>query len=139
MRGYEFVTRKISSGAARIKLGLSKELKLGNLEAKRDWGFAGDYVEAMHLMLQQDKPDDYVISTGKTHTVKEFAELAFKHAGLNWEDYVKTDESLFRPAEVHELKGDYSKARKILGWKPKVDFENLVKMMVDEDLKRLKV
>lgn len=139
MRGYEFVTRKISSGVAKIKADLGKELKLGNLEAKRDWGFAGDYVEAMYLMLQQDKPDDYVIATGETHTVKEFAELAFKHAGLNWKDYVKTDESLFRPAEVHELRGDFTKAKKKLGWKPKVDFEELVKMMVDEDLKRIKV
>ena len=138
MRGYEFVTRKISRGVAKIKLGLSKELRLGNLEAKRDWGFAKDYCEAMFLMLQQDKPDDYVISTGETHTVKEFAELAFSHVGLNWKDYVKTDESLFRPAEVHELKGDSSKAKKILGWKPKVSFEELVKMMVDADLKRLK-
>jgi len=138
MRGYEFVTRKITSGVAKIKRGLAKELKLGNLEAKRDWGFAKDYCEAMFLMLQQDKPDDYVISTGETHTVKEFAELAFSHVGLNWKDYVKTDELLFRPAEVHELKGDCAKARKILGWKPKVNFEELVKMMVDEDLKRLK-
>ena len=138
MRGYEFVTRKISSGVAKIKLGLGKELKLGNLEAKRDWGFAKDYVEAMYLMLQQDKPDDYVISTGETHTVKEFVELAFKHVGLNWKDYVKIDEFLFRPAEVHELKGDCTKARKALKWKPKVNFENLVKMMVDEDLKRIK-
>jgi len=136
MRGFEFVTRKISSGVARIKAGLSKELRLGNLDAKRDWGFAGDYVIAMFLMLQQDEPDDYVVATGETHTVKEFAELAFKHVGLNWRDYVKTDENLFRPAEVHELRGDCSKAKKKLGWKPKVNFEDLVKMMVDEDLKR---
>ena len=138
MRGYEFVTRKISRGVAKIKRGLSKELRLGNLEAKRDWGFARDYCEAMYLMLQQDEPDDYVIATGETHTVKEFAELAFKHVGLDWKDYVKKDESLFRPAEVHELKGDASKAKKILGWQPKVNFEGLVRMMVDEDLKRLK-
>ena len=138
MRGYEFVTRKISSGVAKIKAGLTKELKLGNLDAKRDWGFAKDYCEAMFLMLQQDKPDDYVIATGETHTVREFAELAFKHAGLNWKDYVKTDESLFRPAEVHELRGDFAKARKKLKWQPKVDFEGLVRMMVDEDLKRVK-
>ena len=138
MRGYEFVTRKISRGVAKIKRGLSKELRLGNLEAKRDWGFARDYCEAMYLMLQQDEPDDYVIATGETHTVKEFAELAFKHVGLDWKDYVKKDESLFRPAEVHELKGDASKAKKVLGWQPKVDFKSLVKMMVDEDLKRLK-
>lgn len=137
MRGYEFVTRKISSGVARIKTGVSKELKLGNLEAKRDWGYAKDYCEAMFLMLQQDEPDDYVIATGETHTVKEFAELAFSHAGLNWKDYVKIDESLYRPAEVHELRGDFSKARKKLGWKPKVGFGGLVKMMVEEDLKRI--
>lgn len=138
MRGYEFVTRKISSGVARIKAGLNKELRLGNLDAKRDWGFAADYCEAMYLMLQQEKPDDYVIATGQTHTVKEFAELAFNHVGLNWKDYVKIDESLFRPAEVHELRGDFSKARKKLGWQPKVNFEKLVKMMVDEDLKSVK-
>ena len=138
MRGYEFVTRKISSGVAKIKAGLSKELFLGNLDAKRDWGFARDFTEAMFLMLQQDKPDDYVIATGETHTVREFVELAFKHAGLNWKDHVKVDETLFRPAEVHELRGDYAKARKVLKWKPKVDFETLVRMMVDEDLKRVK-
>ncbi|NQT75794.1 MAG: GDP-mannose 4,6-dehydratase [Candidatus Omnitrophica bacterium] len=137
MRGYEFVTRKISRGVAKIKSGLSKELRLGNLDAKRDWGFAGDFIEAMYMMLQQDKPDDYVIATGETHTVKEFAELAFSHAGLNWKEHVKTDETLFRPAEVHELRGDFTKARKKLGWKPKVAFEELVKMMVDEDLKRV--
>jgi len=138
MRGYEFVTRKISSGVAKIKAGISKELRLGNLDAKRDWGFAKDYCEAMFLMLQQDKPDDYVIATGETHTVREFAKLAFKHVGLNWKDYVKTDENLFRPAEVHELRGDFTKAKKKLGWKPKVDFKGLVKMMVDADLKRVK-
>lgn len=137
MRGYEFVTRKISSGAAKIKAGLSKELKLGNLEAKRDWGFSRDYCEAMYLMLQQDDPDDYVIATGETHSVKEFVELAFSHVGLNWKDFVLTDESLYRPAEVHELKGDFTKARTKLGWQPKVDFKGLVKMMVDEDLKRV--
>jgi GDPmannose 4,6-dehydratase len=138
LRGYEFVTRKISSGVAKIKARLAKELLLGNLDAKRDWGFARDYCEAMHLMLQQDKPDDYVIATGETHTVREFAELAFKHVGLNWKDYVKIDKNLFRPAEVHELRGDYSKAKRILKWKPKVNFDGLVKMMVDEDLKRIK-
>jgi len=138
-RGYEFVTRKITSAVSKIKAGQAEELMLGNLEAKRDWGFAGDYVIAMYLMLQQDKPDDYVIATGETHTVKEFVELAFDYAGLDWKKYVKKDKNLFRPAEVHELKGDYSKAKRILGWKPKVNFEQLVKMMVDEDLKRLKV
>jgi len=137
MRGYEFVTRKITSAVAKIKLGIAKELRLGNLDAKRDWGFAGDYCEAMHLMLQQDKPDDYVVATGETYTVKEFVDAAFRHAGLNWEDYVKIDEKFYRPSEVHELKGDASKAKKILGWKPKVNFEGLVKMMVDEDIKRL--
>ena len=122
MRGYEFVTRKISRGVAKIKAGLAKNLKLGNLDAKRDWGFAKDYCEAMFLMLQQDEPDDYVIATGETHSVKEFAKLAFKHAGLNWKDYVKIDEKLFRPAEVNELKGDCAKARKKLAWEPKVVF-----------------
>lgn len=137
MRGYEFVTRKITSAVAKIKSGLTNELRLGNLEAKRDWGFAGDYCEAMYLMLQRPKPDDYVIATGETHTVKEFVELAFSYAGLDWKKYVKKDKSLFRPAEVHELKGDFSKAKRILRWKPKINFEELVKMMVCEDLKRL--
>ncbi|MBU1061167.1 MAG: GDP-mannose 4,6-dehydratase [Candidatus Omnitrophica bacterium] len=138
MRGYEFVTRKISSGVAKIKAGLAKELRLGNLDARRDWGYAKDYCEAMFLMLQEDRPDDYVVSTGQTHTVREFVELAFNHVGLNWKDYVTTDESLFRPAEVNELKGDFTKARDKLKWQPKVNFEALVKMMVDEDLKRFK-
>jgi GDPmannose 4,6-dehydratase len=133
-RGYEFVTRKISNAVAKIKLGLSKELKLGNLEARRDWGFAGDYVKAMWLMLQQDQPDDYVIATGQTHSVEEFAELAFNHVGLDYQDYLRIDEVLYRPAEVHLLRGDYSKGKKILGWEPKVTFEELVKMMVDADL-----
>jgi len=139
MRGYEFVTRKISNGVAKIKAGLSKELRLGNLEARRDWGFAGDYVEAMYLILQQDVPDDYVIATGQTHTVKEFVEIAFSYVGLDWKDYVKKDESLYRPAEVHELRGDFSNAMKKLNWQPKVDFKSLVKMMVDEDLKKIGV
>jgi len=137
MRGYEFVTRKITNGVARIKAGLTKELQLGNLDAKRDWGFAGDYIEAMFLMLQQKEPDDYVIATGETHTVREFVELAFGHAGLDWKKYIKQDEGLFRPAEVHELRGDSSRAREKLGWEPKVNFESLVKMMVEEDLKRV--
>jgi len=136
-RGYEFVTRKISSAVAEIKLGLSKELKLGNLEAKRDWGYAGDYVKAMWLMLQQDEPDDYVIASGETHSVKEFAELAFNHVGLDYRDYLSSDERFFRPAEVHQLKGDYSKGKKILGWEPTVSFKELVKMMVEADLKTL--
>lgn len=135
-RGLEFVTRKISDGVAKIKLGLEKELKLGNLEAKRDWGYAGDYVEAMWLMLQQEKPDDYVIATGETHTVKEFVCTAFRHVGLDWRDYVIQDPKLFRPAEVDILLGDASKAQKKLNWKPKVSFEELVKMMVDKDLEK---
>jgi GDPmannose 4,6-dehydratase len=137
-RGFEFVSRKITNAIAEIKLGIAKELRLGNLEAKRDWGFSGDYVEAMWLMLQQDKPDDYVIATGETHSVKEFVKLAFDYVGLNWKDYVKVDKTFYRPAEVHLLKGDYSKAKKKLGWKPSIDFGGLVKMMVDADLERLK-
>lgn len=137
-RGREFVTRKIAETVAKIKLRQAKELRLGNLEAKRDWGFAGDYVTAMWLMLQQDTPDDFVVGTGENHSVQEFCELAFSHVGLNWKDYVVQDEEFLRPAEVDELIADSSKARKILGWKPKVSFEELVKMMVDADLKRLK-
>ena len=135
-RGFEFVTRKITSGAARIKLGLEHELRLGNLEARRDWGFAGDYVEAMWLMLQQDNPDDYVIATNETHSVKEFAELAFGYLGLDWKDHVRSDEQFYRPAEVNVLKGDYSKGKKVLGWEPKVRFRELVKMMVEADLQQ---
>jgi GDPmannose 4,6-dehydratase len=134
-RGYEFVTRKISNAVAEIKLGLSKKLTLGNLEAKRDWGFAGDYIKAMWLMLQRDEPDDYVIATGETHSVKEFAELAFSHVGLNYQDYLSSDEIFYRPAEVHLLKGDYSKGKKILGWEPTVSFKELIQMMVEADLK----
>jgi len=134
-RGMEFVTRKISNAVAKIKLGLKNKLALGNLEARRDWGFAVDYVQAMWSMLQQDEPDDYVIATGKEYSVKDFSEFAFSHVGLNWEDYVVVDERFYRPAEVHILRGDYSKAKTILGWEPKVSFEELVKMMVDSDLK----
>jgi len=137
-RGFEFVTRKITNGVAKIKLGLEKELRLGNLEAKRDWGYAGDYILAMWLMLQQDSPDDYVIATGKTYSVKEFVELAFGCVGLDWQDYVKIDEKFYRLAEVHLLKGDYSKAKDKLGWEPGVNFEKLVKIMVKADLERLK-
>ncbi len=137
-RGLEFVTRKISYGVARIKLGLANELRLGNLEAKRDWGFAKDYVEAMWLMLQQDKPDDYVIATGETHSVKEFVELAFSYVGLDWKKYVVVDQKLYRPAEVDLLVGDSTKARQKLGWKPKVTFKELVEMMVESDIERLK-
>jgi GDPmannose 4,6-dehydratase len=134
-RGYEFVTRKISNAVAEIKLGLSKKLTLGNLEAKRDWGFAGDYVKAMWLMLQQDKPDDYVIATGEPHSVEEFAEIAFSHVGLDYRDYLISDEIFFRPAEVHLLKGDYSKGKEKLGWEPAVSFKELIQMMVEADLK----
>jgi len=138
-RGIEFVTRKITDGVARIKLGLGKEIRLGNLDAKRDWGFAGDYVEAMWLMLQQQKPEDYVIATGETHTVREFVEEAFKVAGVeHYEKYVGVDKKFFRPAEVELLIGNPEKARKILGWKPKVNFKQLVKMMVDADLERIR-
>jgi GDPmannose 4,6-dehydratase len=136
-RGLEFVTRKVTDGVARIKLGLASELRLGNLDARRDWGFAGDYVEAMWLMLQQDTPDDYVIATGETHTVKELVQVAFDHAGLDWEKHVKLDPAFIRPAEVDLLIGDPAKAKKKLGWTPKVSFEQLVKMMVDSDIERL--
>ncbi|MBA3282540.1 MAG: GDP-mannose 4,6-dehydratase [Acidimicrobiia bacterium] len=133
-RGLEFVTRKISYTVAKIKLGLADELRLGNLDAQRDWGFAGDYVEAMWLMLQQDGPDDYVISTGETHAVREFCELAFGRVDLDWEQYVKIDEKFFRPAEVDLLVGSYAKATDVLGWKPTTPFPELVNMMVDADV-----
>jgi GDPmannose 4,6-dehydratase len=133
-RGLEFVTRKISNTAAQIKLGLADELRLGNLEAQRDWGFAGDYVEAMWLMLQQERPDDYVISTGETHPVREFCELAFGHLDLDWEQYVKVDERFYRPAEVDLLIGTSAKAKEKLGWEPKTSFPDLVTMMVDADM-----
>jgi GDPmannose 4,6-dehydratase len=136
-RGKEFVTRRITDGVARIKLGMEKELRLGNLEAKRDWGFAGDYVKAMWMMLQQKHPDDYVIATGKTHSVQEFVEVAFKHVGLDWKKHVIVDKKLFRPAEVHILRGDASKAKKKLKWEPEVSFTQLVKMMVDADIEKL--
>lgn len=135
-RGFEFVTRKISNAIARIKLGLEKELRLGNLDAKRDWGFAGDYTKAMWVMLQQGHPDDYVVAMGQTHSVREFLELAFSHVGLDYKDHVVVDERFYRPAEIHELRGDYSKAAAKIGWKPKVSFSELVKMMVDFDLER---
>jgi GDPmannose 4,6-dehydratase len=137
-RGREFVTRKITDAVARIKLGLAKELRLGNLEAQRDWGFAGDYVRAMHLMLQQDTPDDYVVSTGETHSVRHFCEIAFGHVGLKYDDYVVLDERFMRPAEVDLLIGDPSKAREELGWQPETTFEQLVISMVEADLKLLK-
>ena len=137
-RGLEFVTRKITDAVARIKLGVQSELRLGNLEAKRDWGFAGDYVEAMWRMLQQDQPDDYVISTGETHPVREFCELAFARAGLDYKNYVVTDPKFFRPAEVDILLGDCTKAKTKLGWVPQVSFKGLVDMMVDADLERVR-
>jgi GDPmannose 4,6-dehydratase len=136
-RGLEFVTRKVSDGAARVALGLARELRLGNLEAKRDWGFAGDYVEAMWRMLQQDEADDYVIATGETHSVQELTEIAFERVGLDWREHVVVDPRFVRPAEVDLLLGDASKARARLGWKPRVGFRELVEMMVDADLERL--
>jgi GDPmannose 4,6-dehydratase len=137
-RGLEFVTRKVTDGVARIKLGLADTLGLGNLDAQRDWGFAGDYVRAMWLMLQQTEADDYVISTGESHTVRELVQVAFGHAGLDWEKHVRTDPAFLRPAEVDHLIGDSSKAKKHLGWAPTVDFPGLIKMMVDADIERLR-
>lgn len=136
-RGREFVTRKITDGAVRIKLGLSEKLALGNLDAKRDWGFAGDYVRAMWLMVQQDKPDNFVISTGETHSVQEFVQTTFEYLDLDYKKYVITDPRFVRPAEVDLLLGDSSHARKVLGWEPKISFKQLVEMMVDSDLERL--
>jgi GDPmannose 4,6-dehydratase len=136
-RGIEFVTRKVTDGVARIKLGLAKELRMGNLDARRDWGFAGDYVRAMWLMLQQDEPDDYVVATGETHSVHELIELAFGHIGLDWQQYVTLDERFLRPAEVDLLMGTAAKAKQKLGWAPTVDFRGLVRMMVDADVARL--
>ncbi|MEX2570286.1 MAG: GDP-mannose 4,6-dehydratase [Gemmatimonadota bacterium] len=137
-RGMEFVTRKVTDAAARIKLGLADELRLGNLDAKRDWGYAGDYVRAMWLMLQRDEPDDYVISTGETHSVEELVEVAFSHVGLEWRDYVVQDPRFMRPAEVDLLIGDSGKAAKDLAWRPEVGFDALIRMMVDADVDRLK-
>jgi GDPmannose 4,6-dehydratase len=136
-RGLEFVTRKVTDGIARITLGLADHLALGNLDACRDWGFAGDYVRAMWMMLQQDRPDDYVIATGVTHSVRTLVERAFRCAGLDWRRFVRIDPALFRPAEVDQLVGDPSKARHTLGWRPSVAFDELVSMMVDADLARL--
>jgi GDPmannose 4,6-dehydratase len=132
-RGLEFVTRKVTHAVAQIKLGVAKEVRLGNLDSERDWGFAGDYVEAMWLMLQQDEPDDYVVSSDETHSVRELCQIAFDHVGLNFEDHVVIDERFIRPAEVDLLIGNSAKVR-ALGWKPKVDFASLVRMMVDSDL-----
>ena len=136
-RGENFVSRKITLGVAAIKLGLQKDLILGNLDAKRDWGYAKDYIEAMWLMLQHETPDDFVVATNSTHTVREFCEKAFAHVGLNWKDHVKTDPKYFRPTEVDLLIGDYGKAKKLLGWEPRTSFDELVKIMVDADLKLL--
>jgi GDPmannose 4,6-dehydratase len=136
-RGLEFVTRKITDRVARIKLGRANELRLGNLEAKRDWGFAGDYVEGMWRILQADEPDDYVLATGETHTVREFCDIAFSHVGLDYQDYVVTDPAFVRPAEVELLLGSPAKAKEKLGWEPRVAFRDLVQMMVDADLERL--
>jgi len=138
-RGLEFVTRKITDGAARISLGLRQQLQLGNLEAHRDWGFAGDFVRAMWLMLQQDEPQDYVIATGEMHTVREVCEVAFSHLGLDYSDHVVIDESLIRPAEIDRLLGNPGKAKRQLGWEPEVSFEELIRMMVDADVERLRV
>ena len=137
-RGLEFVTRKISNAVARIKLGIDEELRLGNLDSQRDWGFAGDYVEAMWLMLQQDQPDDFVVATGETHSVREFCELAFNHVGLDYKNFVVLDERFMRPAEVDLLVGDPSKAFEKLGWRPRTKFDELVRTMVDADLQLLK-
>jgi GDPmannose 4,6-dehydratase len=136
-RGIEFVTRRVSYNVARIKLGLQRNLKMGNLEAERDWGYAGDYVLAMWLMLQQEKPDDFVIATGQTHTVRYLLETAFQYVGLDYRDYVETDTALLRPAEVHHLRGNYAKAERILGWKPRVALPELIGMMIDSDLELL--
>jgi GDPmannose 4,6-dehydratase len=138
LRGKEFVTRKVSDAVARIKLGGQQKLKLGKLDAKRDWGFAGDYVQAMWLMLQQQQPDDYVVATGQQHSVRELVELAFGHVGLDWQAHVEVDPKLLRPAEVNTLRGDATKAGNVLGWRPTVSFPELVRMMVEADLKRVR-
>jgi len=137
-RGLEFVTHKVTHGAARIKLGRADELRLGNLDARRDWGYAGDYVQAMWLMLQHEQPDDYVIATGETHSVRELCEVAFQHVGLNYQDHVVQDQRFFRPAEVDLLVGDYSKAGRVLGWEPTMTFKELIQMMVETDLEAIR-
>lgn len=137
-RGLEFVTRKVTDGVARIKMGLAKELRMGNLDARRDWGFSGDYVKAMWLMLQQERAEDFVIATGRSHTVRDLVQVAFEHVNLDWEQYVVTDPQYIRPAEVDILVGDYSKAKKILKWEPEISFEQMIAMMVDADIQRLK-
>jgi GDPmannose 4,6-dehydratase len=137
LRGKEFLPRKVTDAVARIKLGVQERLLLGNLDAERDWGFAGDFVRAMWMMLQQDKPDDYVIATGEKHTVRTLVELAFTHVGLDWSKYVDIDPALYRPAEVNRLRGNWSKAQRVLGWQPTIDFQELIAMMVDADLARV--
>jgi GDPmannose 4,6-dehydratase len=137
-RGFEFVPRKVTSTVAKIKLGLADELRIGNVEARRDWGYSADYVKAMWLMLQQDEPEDYVIASGKTHSVQKLLEIAFNCVDLAWTDFVVVDERLYRPAEIKELRGNARKAKKKLGWKPTISFKDLIEMMVDEDLERLK-
>ncbi len=137
-RGLEFVTRKVTRTAARIKLGLAKELRLGNLDARRDWGYAGDYVKAMWLMLQHEEPSDYVIATGETHSVRELVQICFSHLDLDWREHVVVDEALYRPAEIFELRGDSHRARRLLGWEPQVGFQELVQMMVEADLQALR-
>ncbi len=136
-RGLEFVTRKVARNVAKIKLGLAKELRIGNLEAKRDWGFAPDYVKAIWLMIQQETPEDYVIATGETHSVSDLLKIAFSHVGLKWRDHVVVDDRLYRSAEIHELRGDFTKARRKLRWEPSISFEALIRMMVDEDMNSL--
>ncbi len=136
-RGIEFVSMKIANAVARIDAGFQDKLKLGNLDAKRDWGYTKDYVEAMWMMMQQDKPDNFVIATGENHTIREFAEIAFNRVGLDWQDYVDVDNSLMRPAEIYDLRGDYSKAKRILGWEPKTSFDKLVRLMVDSETEKL--
>jgi len=136
LRGMEFVTRKITNGVAKIKAGLEKSLEIGNLDSSRDWGYAPEYVEAMWLILQHGEPDDFVIATNTTHSVREFLDLAFRHAGLDWQEYVKTDERFQRPIDVSYLKGDFSKSKKVLGWEPKMEFSNLVQVMVEKDMER---
>jgi GDPmannose 4,6-dehydratase len=138
LRGKEFVSRKVSDAAARIALGVQDKLALGNLDAMRDWGFAGDYIEAVWRMLQQERPDDYVVATGVKHSVRELVELAFQHVGLDWRDYVVHDPQFFRPAEINTLRGDASKAHRVLGWEPRVSFAELIRMMVDADMERVR-
>jgi GDPmannose 4,6-dehydratase len=138
LRGKEFVSRKVTDAAARIKLGIQEKLVMGNLDANRDWGFAGDYVQAAWLMLQQDKPGDFVVATGVKHSVRELIELAFSHVGLDWREHVESDQKMFRPAEVNTLRGDASKTRRVLGWAPTVSFAELIRMMVDADMERVR-